>query len=110
MSDLDRTPAGIVYRAVRALGAGRVTLDPRIAGYLADLLQQLGDDMNDGHAGETEFPSFFPADRWQVVRDYGSGEPYENDDWTAALALSRAVLGLPDPNAAAAAACTGRPG
>lgn len=106
--DLDMTPAGIVYRAVDALGSGRVTLDRRIAGYLADLFQIVGDGMNDEDADEKAFPHLIPAARWQVVRGYGYCDPVENAEWTAALALARAVLGLPDPNAAASAACTGR--
>lgn len=61
---------------------------------LTDLLQIISDDMSDESAYEREFPDHIPACRWQVVDWRGR----EHSHWTAALALSRALLGQPDPN------------
>jgi hypothetical protein len=95
--DLDMSPAGIVRRAVSKLGSpGAGTIDAVVADKLAELLQILGDDMSDEHAEEVERPQNLPQFRWQVAGD--RGRDYPSYQWTAALALARAILDLPDPN------------
>jgi hypothetical protein len=88
----DASPAGIVTQAVETLGTESTSEA------LANLLQILADEMSDEHAVEKEFPTHIPAARWQVVEWYGDGP--DRDRWTAALAVARSILGLPDPNQA----------
>lgn len=95
--DLDMSPAGIVHRAVTKLDStGAGTIGALVADKLGELLQILGDDMSDEHADEVERPQNLPQFRWQVAGDLG--RDYPSYQWTAALALARAILDLPDPN------------
>lgn len=95
IEDFDASPAGIVTKAIEALNAKDFN-DP-----LADLLQHLADEMGDEKAQEIEFPNHIPGARWLVCDQWGQ-EWRDRDTWTAALAVARHMLGLPDPNVAEA--------
>lgn len=56
---------------------------------LAELLSHIADDIHDDRAVEREFPDNIPGRRQLVVDDHGN----VRYDWTAAVALSRALLG-----------------
>jgi hypothetical protein len=90
------SPAGIVTQAIETLGSEGQN------GPLADLLQVLADEMSDEHAEEREMPQNIPAFRLLVCEQRGD-KWYDRDRWTAALAVARSILGLPNPNAAAEA-------
>lgn len=105
---LDNSPAGIVYRAVLLLNAQIEQAAPAhwpltVADALAEMLQVVSDDMRDSRAEEKEYPEYIPSARWQTVDEYGHHGWMWHAGWDEALALSRAILGLPNPNAVDAA-------
>ncbi len=67
----------------------RVAINPPVGALLADLLDHIADDIHDDRAVESEFVDNTPGHRLQVVDDYGN----VRRDWTAAVALSRSLLG-----------------
>lgn len=81
------TPAEEVRAAAEALRRIGVPNDFNTA--LADLFQHIGDDMSDDHAEERDYPNHLPQFRRQVCDTFGT----VRDDWTAALAAARLVLG-----------------
>lgn len=93
--------ANLVLTAVAHLD-GRLPfaagLPEQIAKPLAQMLQNVGDAMNDDHAIEREHPEHIPSRRWLVHPGYDDGT-CDNETWTDALRLARAILGRPDPNA-----------
>jgi hypothetical protein len=97
------TPAGTVLTAAARLD-GRLDPIPGIPGHigapLASWLQNAADAMADDQAVEREHPDHIPAYRWQVHPGWNDDERSDRDEWTDALRLARALLHLPDPNAA----------
>lgn len=78
-----------------------VGLPDHIARPLAELLQNIGDAMHDNNAVEREHPNYIPSKRWLVHPGWNDDETSDREHWTDALRLARAILGRPDPNAAA---------
>jgi hypothetical protein len=83
----ETTPAGEVREAVERLRMDTSASDA--TPILADLLEELADQMGDDRAVERDFPHHIPGRQRLVVDDFGSSR----DDWMYALRLARVING-----------------
>jgi hypothetical protein len=97
----DDSPAGIVQQAIEYVDMQNES-DERNTAALVDLLRTLRAEMHKEEAVEVEFFILTPSQRWKACDSRvcrGADTHRGVDRWTAALALARAILDLPNPNA-----------
>lgn len=90
----------LVYAAVDALPTWMPpgSVAPEFADAVRELLERVGDEIGAGDPREESWPQREGPDRWFMSDGPSMPDAQSRPDWTAAVALSRLVLGLPDPN------------